>query len=211
MRVRFSLPAPIPPPERPKRELPVIRKPVGSEINFCPNCGNSVVAEVPPGDNLPRYVCRSCSTIHYENPRVVVGCIPEHSGSILLCKRSIHPRLGYWTVPAGFMELEETLAEAAMRETWEEARAKVTLGPILAIVDVTHARQVHIFFRAKLPAAEFEAGHETSEVRLFSFAELPWDEISFPSVKIALEHLLKSQADGDNGVHLARAPRIRIS
>ena len=187
------------------------RKPLGSEINYCPNCGNSVTSEIPPGDNLPRYVCRNCSTIHYENPRMVVGCIPKHGGSILLCKRSIHPRLGYWTVPAGFMELEETLAEAAIRETWEEAKAKVILGPMLAVVDVTHARQVHIFFRAELPAAEFAAGHETSEARLFGLAELPWDEIAFPSVTIALKQLLKYQADGDNGVHLARAPRIRIS
>ena len=187
------------------------RKPLGSEINYCPTSGNSVTAEIPPGDNLPRYVCRNCSTIHYENPRMVVGCIPKHGGSILLCKRSIHPRLGYWTVPAGFMELEETLAEAAIRETWEEAKAKVILGPMLAVVDVTHARQVHIFFRADLPAAEFAAGHETSEARLFGLAELPWDEIAFPSVTIALKQLLKYQADGDNGVHLARAPRIRIS
>ena len=109
------------------------------------------------------------------------------------------------------MELEETLAEAAIRETWEEAKARVTLGSMLAVVDVTHARQVHIFFRAELPEAEFEAGHETSEARLFSFTELPWDEIAFPSVRIALEQLLKSQTNGDNCVHLARAPRIRIS
>ena len=193
------------------RKSTVARKPLGSEINYCPKCGNSVVSEVPLGDNLPRYVCRTCEAIHYENPRMVVGCIPEYRGSILLCKRSIHPRLGYWTVPAGFMELEETLAEAAIRETWEEARAKVTLGSMLAVVDVTHARQVHIFFRAKLPSAKFEAGHETSEAQLFKIADLPWEEIAFPSVRIALEQLLRSQTEGGEGVHLARAPRIRIS
>ncbi|MEC7803426.1 MAG: NUDIX hydrolase [Pseudomonadota bacterium] len=187
------------------------QKPFGSEINYCPKCGNPTTSEIPPGDNRARYVCRKCHTIHYENPRMVVGCIPEHRGSILLCKRSIQPRVGYWTVPAGFMELEETLAEAAIRETWEEAKARVTLGPMLAVVDVTHARQVHIFFRAELPAAKFEAGHETSEARLFSFAELPWGEIAFPSVRIALEQLLKSQTKGDNSVHLTQAPRIRIS
>ena len=186
-------------------------KPLGPEIRYCPRCGEAVEAGIPPGDNLYRYFCRACDTIHYENPRMVVGCLPEHEDSVLLCKRAIAPRRGYWTVPAGFMELEETLAEAAMRETLEEAQAKVKLGDLLAVIDVTHARQVHIFFRAQLTAKEFGAGEETLEVRLFTFNELPWNEIAFPSVKIALEQLIRARDTGENYVHLASAPRISIS
>src|SRR5450432_933339 len=121
------------------------------DMKYCGNCGNAVEFRVPDGDNLPRAVCPSCQAIHYENPKLVVGCVPEHDGWILLCKRAIEPRLGYWTVPAGFMENGETLAAAAARESREEALADVTVGSLLAVVNIVHAHQVHVMFRAVLP------------------------------------------------------------
>lgn len=177
-------------------------------MNFCPACGKAVRPEIPTGDSLLRYVCTHCALIHYENPKVVVGCAPEHGDELLLCKRAIEPRYGYWTVPAGFMELGETLADAARRETREEACADVELGALYAIVDVTHARQVHVFFRATLPAPRFAAGEETLEARLFALDEIPWDELAFPSVRIALEQLLVVRDSADGPVHLASAPRL---
>jgi len=180
-------------------------------MNFCSQCGQPVTVEVPAGDNRPRHVCRACGTVHYENPRVVVGCVPEHEGRILLCRRAIEPRHGYWTVPAGFMELGETLAEAALRETWEEAEARVELGALFAVVDVVHARQVHVFFRGTLAEPRFGAGEETLESRLVHPDEIPWAEIAFPSVTIALEQYLRERAAGAGPVHLAAAPRFRLT
>lgn len=180
-------------------------------MKFCCHCGQPVTVQVPPGDNRPRRVCSSCGHVHYENPLVVVGCVPEYEGAILLCRRAIEPRHGFWTVPAGFMELGETLAEAAKRETWEEAEARVELGAMFAVVDVVHARQVHVFFRGRLSEPKFGAGDETLESRLFTPAQLPWPEIAFPSVTIALERYLADTRGGDGPVHLATAPRYRLT
>jgi len=179
-------------------------------MNYCSHCGERVVSRVPDGDNRMRYICEQCGTIHYENPRVVVGCVCDVDGSFLLCRRSINPRAGYWTVPAGFMELGESLGEGAARETLEEACAVVELGPLTTIVDVVHARQVHVFFAAKLATPGFDAGEETLEVRLFAAADLPWDEIAFPSVRIALEQALKIRETGHGAVHITRAPEIPL-
>jgi ADP-ribose pyrophosphatase YjhB (NUDIX family) len=179
-------------------------------MKYCSQCGQPVTVEVPAGDNRPRYVCKACGQIHYENPRVVVGCVPEFEGSILLCRRAIEPRHGFWTVPAGFMELGETLAEAAIRETWEEAEAQVELGALFAIVDVVHARQVHVFFRGALAEAHYGAGEETLEARLFRAEQIPWVDIAFPSVRIALEQYLRDESRGRGPVHLASAPRFRV-
>ncbi len=179
-------------------------------MKFCGQCGATIDFVVPPGDNRERAVCGNCGHIHYENPRLVVGCVPEHAGSILLCRRAIEPRRGYWTLPAGFMELGESLAEAALRETWEEAEARVDLGPMFAVVDVVHAGQVHVFFRGRLARPEFGAGEETLEARLFQPEELPWDEIAFPSVRIALEEYLRESAGVTAPVHMATAPRFRL-
>ena len=176
-------------------------------MNYCSQCGEPVRREVPPGDNRERDVCGSCGSIHYENPKIVVGCVPEFQGRVLLCRRAIEPRHGYWTVPAGFMENDETLAEAAARETWEEARARVALGDLFAVVDVVQARQVHVFFRGTMPAADHGAGEESLETRLFRPAEIPWDDVAFPSVTIALRRWLEVAGNPSPGVHLARAPR----
>ena len=154
-------------------------------MNYCSSCGQTVTKAVPEGDNRPRAVCTACGTIHYVNPKLVVGCVPVHEGQILLCRRAIEPRRGYWTVPAGFMELGETLGEAALRETWEEALAQVELGALFSIVDVLQAGQVHVFFRGRLLKPEFGAGSETLETRLFSPEEIPWSDLAFPSIRIA--------------------------
>lgn len=179
-------------------------------MKFCSQCAAPVESRVPEGDNRPRFVCSRCGDIHYQNPRMVVGCIPEYEGSILLCKRSIEPRYGFWTLPAGFMELGETVADAALRETWEEALARVELGPLMALIDVVHAGQVHAFFAATLPEPEFGAGEETLETRLYKPADIPWDELAFPSVRMALECHLENRRKGLDTLHMLTAPRIRI-
>ncbi|HLT92053.1 MAG TPA: NUDIX hydrolase [Woeseiaceae bacterium] len=173
-------------------------------MKFCSNCGGPVGRRVPHGDNRPRWVCDRCATIHYQNPKIVVGCVPERDGRILLCKRGIEPRRGYWTVPAGFMELGETLAEGAMRETREEACAEVELGHLFAWVDVLEAGQVHLFFTARLLDG-YAAGAETEEADLFAIDDIPWADIAFRSVRFALEKYLED-AGTDNGLHFRRIP-----
>jgi len=176
-------------------------------MKFCAECGGRVSLRTPPGDHLPRHVCEACGAIHYRNPRLVVGCVPEFDGRILLCKRAIEPRLGYWTVPAGFMENGETLQQAAARETQEEALADVEIGSLLAIVHVLHAEQVHVFFRARLRAAEFGPGHETLEARLVAPEEIPWEDIAFPSTELALRRYLEDRAAGREPHHFAEVNR----
>jgi ADP-ribose pyrophosphatase YjhB (NUDIX family) len=134
--------------------------------------------------------------VHYDNPKLVVGCVPVFEDQILICKRAIAPRLGFWTLPAGFMELGESMAQAAARETQEEACAEVSMGSLLASVNVLSAGQVHVFFRASLPRPEFAAGDETLEVRLIAANEIPWDELAFTSNRIALEQYLYQRDSG---------------
>jgi len=176
-------------------------------MNFCSNCGARVQKRVPEGDHLPRYICESCGAIHYQNPRLVVGCVPEHEGRILLCRRAIEPRRGFWTVPAGFMENGETLQEAAARESREEALAEVEIGSLLSVVHVLHAEQVHVFFRAALPQARFGAGAESLEVMLVAPAEIPWDELAFRSTDFTLRRYLEDQAAGRERHHFTTLDR----
>lgn len=178
--------------------------------SYCSACGAPVDTRVPEGDNRPRSVCTACGTVHYVNPKLVVGTVPEHDGKILLCRRAIEPRKGFWTVPAGFMEIGETLAEAALRETYEEALASVELGSLFSVVDVVHAGQVHVFFSARLMKPEFGAGTETLETRLFDPAEIPWNELAFPSIRIALEQYLENGRSGNAEVRLQAAPRVQL-
>ena len=163
-------------------------------MNFCTQCGARLEFRVPPGDHLARHVCDACGTIHYQNPRLVVGCVPEHAGSILLCRRAIEPRRGYWTVPAGFMENGETLQQAAARETREEALAEVEVGSLLSVVHVLHAQQVHVFFRATLSQAQFGSGSESLEVELVRPERIPWPELAFPSTEFTLRRYLEDRA-----------------
>jgi len=170
-------------------------------MKFCPACGQSVTRSIPPGDHLPRHVCSSCGVIHYENPKVIVGCIPEWQDKIVLCKRAIEPRLGYWTFPAGFMENGETLQQAAARESLEEALARVRIDSLMAIVHVLHAHQVHVMFRGTLLDPEIGAGPESLEVGLYAEHEIPWQDIAFRSVEFTLRRYFEDRRNGGTGVH----------
>jgi len=176
-------------------------------MNYCSECGAPVALRVPPGDHLPRHVCEACGAIHYQNPRLVVGCVPEYEGRILLCRRAIEPRLGFWTIPAGFMENGETLQQAAARETLEEALARVEVGSLLAVVHVLHARQVHVFFRSRMRTAEFAAGAESLEVVLLAPDAIPWQELAFPSTEFALRRYLEDRAAGAEPHHFTTIDR----
>jgi ADP-ribose pyrophosphatase YjhB (NUDIX family) len=165
-------------------------------MNFCSHCGQPVTLRVPDGDHRPRHVCTGCGTVHYQNPRIVAGCVPEHEGRILLCRRAIEPRRGYWTIPAGFMENGETTQDAARRESVEEALADVEIGSLLAVVHVLHADQVHVMFRARLARPEFGAGAESLEVTLCEEAEIPWKDLAFRSVDYALRRYVEDRRAG---------------
>lgn len=168
-------------------------------MKFCSSCGAQVARRIPDGDNRERWVCDSCGIVHYQNPKIVVGCIPERDGKILLCKRAIEPRYGFWTAPAGFMELGESIAAGAARETLEEACADVEIGRLFAAVDVVYAGQLHLFFMAKL-LGDFSSGDESLDVVLFEIEDIPWDELAFTSNRFALEKYVED-AGRDNGVH----------
>ena len=165
-------------------------------MKFCSHCGQPVSLRTPEGDHLPRFVCGGCGVVHYQNPKLVVGCVPEHEGRILLCRRAIEPRQGYWTIPAGFMENGETTQDGARRESWEEALAHVEIGSLLAVVHVLHADQVHVMFRATLPEPKFGAGAESLEVMLYDEADVPWQDIAFRSVNFALRRYFEDRRSG---------------
>jgi ADP-ribose pyrophosphatase YjhB (NUDIX family) len=171
-------------------------------IKFCKNCGTAVVYRLPDdGDTKNRAVCPACNTVHYENPLNVVGTVPVFGDKVLLCKRNIEPRKGKWTLPAGFMELEETTAEGAARETVEEAGAQFEMQALFSVLSVPRVGQVHLFYRAKLTSDQFDPGFETQEAKLFTEAGIPWDEIAFRTVKVTLEKYFADRAKGVFGVH----------
>lgn len=171
-------------------------------MNFCSQCGARVSSKIPPGDNLPRWVCDACGTIHYENPKVVVGCIPEWEDRILLCRRAIEPRHGYWTVPAGFMENGETTAAGAARETLEEANARVEISALYAVYNIPHIDQVYMLFRGRLLDLDFSPGSETLETRLVTQDEVPWDQLAFMTVRNTLHHYYADRARGQYRFHM---------
>ena len=174
-----------------------------SLIKHCKNCGTSVVYRVPDdGDTKERAVCPSCHTIHYENPLNIVGTLPHLGDKVLLCKRNIEPRWGKWTLPAGFMELHETTAEGASRETVEEAGAQFDLEHLFSVLNVARMGQVHLFYTARLLSDQFDPGHETIEARLFTEAEVPWDDIAFRTVKETLEHYFADRRAGQLSFHV---------
>ncbi|TAN76908.1 MAG: NUDIX domain-containing protein [Gallionella sp.] len=170
-------------------------------MNFCPSCGASVELRCPGDDNRPRHICTACGTIHYQNPKMVVGSIPEWEDKILLCRRAIEPRHGLWTLPGGFMENSETLSEAATRETLEEANARIAISGLYSMYSLPYIDQVHILFRARLLDLDFGPGPESLEVRLFTEAEIPWEEIAFRPVKFSLEHYFADRRKGSFGFH----------
>ncbi len=165
-------------------------------MNFCSHCGDSVSIRVPSGDTLPRFVCDACGRIHYQNPKVVTGCIAAYEDRILLCRRAIEPRLGLWTLPAGFMENNETIAQAAARETWEEANANVDNLTLYGLFNLPHISQVYIMFRGDLRGGKASAGAETLEVGLFSQQEIPWESLAFPVIRESLELYFGDQRNG---------------
>ncbi|MDD5296601.1 MAG: NUDIX hydrolase [Rhodocyclaceae bacterium] len=175
-------------------------------MNYCSHCGTAVTLCIPQGDSLPRHVCPACGTIHYQNPKVVVGAIPEWGDSVLLCRRAIEPRHGFWTLPSGFMENRETTAEAAARETLEEACARVEISRLFALIDVPHISQVHLVYRARLLDLDFAPGSESLEVRLFREQDIPWDEIAFRSITMALRLYYADRSRGDYGFHVDTIP-----
>ncbi len=165
-------------------------------LNFCSVCGASLSVQIPAGDSLPRHVCTACNAIHYRNPRLVVGSLPEWEDRVLLCRRAIEPRHGKWTLPAGFMENGETVAAAAVRETEEEACARIALGEMFSLISVPHIDQVHVIYRARLLDLDFAAGKETLELRLFGEDEIPWDEIAFRTMHLTLRHYFADRRAG---------------
>ncbi len=175
-------------------------------MKFCSLCGSSVTQKIPAGDNLPRHVCDRCEHIHYHNPKIVAGCIPEWGHQILLCRRAIEPRLGLWTFPAGFMEIGESTEAAAMRETREEAEADVTITSLHAVLSLPHIGQVYLVFRGRMISDRYKAGSESLEVRLFDLSDIPWDEIAFPVVKEALTRYVDDVRRGQPSLHVASLP-----
>ncbi len=166
-------------------------------INHCTFCGSRVTFEIPEGDNRPRHLCRRCGQIQYQNPRIVTGCIPVWEDRILLCKRAIEPRLGYWTIPAGFMENGETIEQGAMRETREEACANVINPSLYQIYNVTSVNQIYMLFRAELDGSDqFGIGQESLAVELVEASRIPWDKIAFRVIHNTLQRFLKEHGQG---------------
>lgn len=176
-------------------------------INYCSQCGSSkIVHKIPTGDNLPRAVCEDCQTIFYQNPKIITGCLSEWEDKILLCKRAIEPRAGLWTIPAGFMENQETIEQAARRETWEEAQAKVSNLQLYTVHSLPHISQVYLMFRADLQDLTFAPGMESLAVQLFTQDEIPWDSIAFNVIHRTLTHYFQDRLTGEFPLHLDIIP-----
>ncbi len=176
-------------------------------MKYCSRCGAAVSLGIPADDNRERWICDQCDTVHYQNPLIVVGCVAAKDDKVLLCKRAIEPRYGYWTVPAGFLELRESLAEGAAREALEEACADIQIGHMFASIDVIEAGQVHVFFTGRLLGG-YGVGHESLDTALFHQDDIPWDDIAFRSGKFALEKYFEDSGR-NNGVHIHELRRSR--
>jgi ADP-ribose pyrophosphatase YjhB (NUDIX family) len=172
-------------------------------IKHCRACGTAVNYLTPPDDNRDRAVCPACATVHYENPLNVVGTVPVWGDQVLLCRRNIEPRFGLWTLPAGFMELGETTAEGALRETLEEAGAQVEMQDLFSVLNVARVGQVHLFYRARMLSTHLAPGPETIEARLFREEDIPWDELAFRTVRETLHFYFADRRTQQFGVHCA--------
>ncbi len=166
-------------------------------MKFCTNCGSAVALRIPEGDDRERYVCTHCEFIHYINPRVIVGCLPVYEGRVLLCKRAIEPRMGLWTLPAGFMENGESTMAGAARETWEEARARVNALELYRIFDLPYINQVYMFYRCDVEGGEYGVGPESLESGLYAEDEIPWDALAFPVVRESLQDYFRDRRTGE--------------
>lgn len=165
-------------------------------MKYCSLCGSPVELRLPPDDNRSRHVCTACGEVHYQNPKLIVGAIPVWQDRVLLCRRAIEPRHGLWTLPAGFMENGETTAEAAARETLEEANARVRIGELYTLYNLPYISQVHLLFRAELLDLDFSPGVESLEVRLFAEHEIPWDTLAFRPVRYTLQYYFGDRKQG---------------
>ena len=181
-------------------------------MKFCSHCGSRVERKIPEGEDRERYVCPDCQTIHYQNPNVVVGSIPlylDKNGvpKILLCRRGIEPRLGYWTLPAGFLENDESSQQGALRETAEEACAEIVNLELYRVLNVVQNNQIHMFFRADLPRPDYAVTAESTEIDLFDFESIPWNQLAFPTVHRTLKDFIAEYEDGGFTVRLAEVQR----
>jgi ADP-ribose pyrophosphatase YjhB (NUDIX family) len=166
-------------------------------MKFCSHCGSDrLEIRIPDGDTLSRFVCANCGTIHYQNPKIVVGCLPEWDGRVLLCKRAIEPRHGLWTLPAGFLENGETLSAGAIRETLEEANARVALGDLYTVISLPQINQVYMMFRARLEDVDFRPGAESLDVRLFDERDIPWEALAFRTIARTLRNWFLDRKSG---------------
>ncbi|MDY6989941.1 MAG: NUDIX hydrolase [Thermodesulfobacteriota bacterium] len=172
-------------------------------MKYCSNCGARVTSRIPSGDDRPRFVCDACQSIHYENPKIVVGSIPELGDRILLCRRAIKPRLGKWTLPAGYLENGESLVDAAKREAYEEARANLTDLTPYALFNLTFVNQVYVMFRCRLLDHDYRPGAESLEVRLLAEHEIPWDQMAFSSIRETLKRYFMDRKKGTFPLHMA--------
>jgi ADP-ribose pyrophosphatase YjhB (NUDIX family) len=173
-------------------------------MKFCSHCGSSAIApRIPEGDTLPRYVCAQCGSIHYQNPKIVVGCLPVWQERVLLCRRAIEPRLGLWTLPAGFLENGETLVVGARRETVEEARASVDVGDLYTVISLPQINQVYVMFLARLLALDFGPGPESLEVELFGENDIPWEQLAFRTITRTLRNYFLDRKLGAFPVHVS--------
>ena len=165
-------------------------------MKYCSQCGSELIYRIPEGDNRSRYICNACGVIHYENPKMVVGCIPEIDGRVLFCRRSIMPRYGKWTIPAGYLEKGETVEAGAMRETFEEAGARMESLEPYGLYNLTFISQVYLIFRGRVADGIFSAGHESLEVRLFREEEVPWADLAFPVIRETLKFYFRDRHKG---------------
>lgn len=182
-------------------------------MKFCSECGGTVQVLIPDGDHLPRHVCGSCGAIHYRNPKVVVGAICEYGGQLLLCRRDIEPRHGFWTFPAGFLEIGETTAEGAARETFEESGAEVEIEDLCAIINVPYIAQVYMTYRARMLKPHHHPTPESSETKLITPDEIPWDSLAFPTIWHSLKFWMADREAGERNLHnldLTQRPRDPI-
>jgi len=177
-----------------------------NNIKYCAQCGTLVEEKIPSGETLLRAVCPSCQTIHYENPKIVAGCIPEWEDKILLCRRAIEPRMGLWTYPAGFMELGESTEEAAARETLEEAHADIIIHSLFGIFSLPHVSQVYVVYRAHLQSLDFKPGAESLDVQLVPLSDIPWEHLAFPVIHESLTRYVKDIQAATPQTHSAVVP-----
>lgn len=166
-------------------------------MNYCSHCGSDLlVFDIPAGDNRQRYICKNCDTIHYANPKVVAGCLPIWEDKVLLCRRAIEPRLGFWNIPAGYLENGETVEQGALREVWEEAEASVHILGVLTLFSIPHINQVYIHFLGQMQNLDYGIGIESLEVALFTEDEIPWSDIAFKSSEFALRRYFQDRKNG---------------